>query len=186
MPVGAGTKKILDVDGDGLADTEWISDSPTLEFGVTTASGATFSYTLNSASPAPREGFIARLNDHRILSIVDDNRNAYVHFIVNCAWVTPKNSHGQQYTFDMNDFAGTGTGVGCSLGYVVGYQTVPAGSNFTVTESKMQLNTTGSYASSGPWTAVVTNVPGSNPHVKAASTISCGTATLANSGVSVG
>jgi len=186
MPADAVSKKTIDVDGDGKADTEWVSLSPSLRFGVTTASGATYSYSLPTASPAQREGFIARLNDHRIVSIADDNRAAYVHFFVNCGWVTPKNAQGQQYTFDMQDLTGHGTGVGCSLGFVVGWQLKNTSTGYTVTKTEMYLNTTGSYASNGPTSTVVTNASSSDPRVKTAQTISCGSVTVANGGVTAG
>jgi hypothetical protein len=186
MPAGASSRKVGDLDGDGRADTEWISDTPDLRFGVTTASGATVSYTLPTASPEPREGFVTRLNDHRIVSIVDDYRAAYAHFFVNCGWVTPKDSHGVQYTFDMQDLTGHGTGVGCSKGYLVGYQATNASSGYTVKQTQVLLNTTGSVASNGPTSTVVTNAPASDARVKAAMTISCGSVTLTNGGVHVG
>jgi hypothetical protein len=186
MPSGAVRRKVGDLDGDKAADTEWISATPTLRFGVTTASGATFSYALASASPQPREGFVTRLNDHRIVSIVDDGRGAYVHFFVNCTWIQPKDSHGVAYTYDMNDFSGHGTGVGCSGGFVVGFQATNTSTGYTVKQTKLYLNTTGSYASNGPTSTVVSNASSSDPRVKRAMTISCGTITLANSGVHVG
>jgi hypothetical protein len=186
MPSGAVSRKVGDLDGDGKADHEWISATPTLRFGVTTASGATFSYALATASPAPREGFVTRLNDHRIVSIVDDNRAAYVHFLVNCAWVTPKDSHGAQYTFDLQDLTGHGTGVGCSLGFVVGFQATNSSTGYTVKKTEMYLNTTGSFASNGPTSTVVKNASASDPRVKTAMTISCAGVTVANGGVTIG
>ena len=185
-PADAVDKTTIDVDGDGLKDTEWVSDTPSLKFGVTTASGATYSYSLSAASPAPREGFIARLNDHRIVSMVDDNRAAYVHFFVNCGWVTPKNAQGQQYTFDYNEFTGHGSGVGCSLGYVVGWQLKNTSTGYTVTKTPMNLNVTGSYATNGTTSTVVSNASVNDPRVKTAQTISCAGVTVANGGVSVG
>ena len=185
IPAGAVTRTTIDVDGDGRPDTEWISDSPTLEFGVTTASGATYSYPLPTASPAGREGFIARLNDHRIVSIVDDNRSAYVHFFVNCGWVETTHPGGSQYVLDFNDFVGTGSGVGCILGYVNSYQLKNTSTGYTVTATPLNLNGTGSVANPGTTTTVVTNASSSDPRVKVAQEISCGTVTVATGGVAV-
>jgi hypothetical protein len=186
MPAGAVTHATIDVDGDGLADTEWISSTPTLEFGVTTASGATYSYPLSSASPAPRVGFIARLNDHRIVSIADDNRAAYVHFFVNCGWVETKDSHGNQFILDFNDLAGVGSGVGCSLGYVVSFQATLTGSTYTVTKRPLNLNATGSYATYGPAVTIGTGLAASSSQVKVAQEISCEAVTVGNGGVTFG
>jgi hypothetical protein len=185
MPAGAVSHSTIDVDGDGLADTEWISSSPTLEFGVTTASGATYSYPLATASPAGREGFIARLNDHRIVSLVDDNRAAYVHFFVNCAWVETKTPQGQPYPLDFNDFAGTGSGVGCSFGYVVQYQAVNSGGSYTVTKTPVDLNGDGSRATPGAPTTVVTGVAATDSRVKVAQELSCLAVTPSSGGVSL-
>jgi hypothetical protein len=185
MPAGAVSHQTIDVDGDGLADTEWISDTPTLEFGVTTASGATFSYPLSTASPATREGFIAQLNDHRIVSLVDDNRAAYVHFFVNCAWVETKHSNGTSFVLDFNDFAGTGSGVGCSLGYVVQFQATNSGGSYTVTKTPLNLNTDGSRATLGTTTTVVTGVAATDSRVKVAQKLSCEAVTPSSGGVSL-
>jgi hypothetical protein len=186
MPAGAVHRTTIDVDGDGRADTEWITTTPTLEFGVTTASGATFSYPLSSAAPTTREGFIAQLNDHRIVSLADDGRAAYVHFFVNCAWVETKNYSGVQYPLDFNDFAGTGTGVGCSLGYVVQFQATLSGSTYTVTKTPLNLNTDGSKASPGTASTVVANAPASDSRVIVAKELSCEAVTVGNGGVSAG
>ncbi|HEY5231866.1 MAG TPA: hypothetical protein VIJ11_13370 [Galbitalea sp.] len=185
MPAGAVSHPTIDVDGDGVADTEWMSSSPTLEFGVTTASGATFSYPLATASPAGREGFISRLNDHRIVSIVDDNRAAYLHFFVNCAWVETKTPQGAPYPLDFNDFAGTGSGVGCAFGYVESFQAVNSGGSYTVTQTPVDLNGDGSRATPGAPLAIATGVAATDAHVKAAQTISCEGVTVANGGVTL-
>jgi hypothetical protein len=184
-PAGAISHPTIDVDGDGVADTEWIANSPVLEFGVTTASGATFSYPLATASPAGREGFIAQLNDHRIVSLVDDNRAAYVHFFVNCAWVETKHPNGTPYVLDFNDVAGTGSGVSCSLGYVESLQAVNSGGSYTVTQTPVDLNVDGSRATPGAPVAIATGVPATDAHVKLAQEISCGTVTPSSGGVSL-
>ena len=185
MPVTAIHRTTIDVDGDGLADTEWITNTPTLEFGVTTASGATFSYPLSTASPNTREGFIARLNDHRIVSLVDDGRAAYAHFFGNCKWVETKNYSGTTYPLDFQDFASVGSGVGCSFGYVVQFQATLSGTTYTVTKTPLNLNTDGSKAAAGTTTTVVTGAPASDSRVKVAQEISCQAVTVSNGGGSV-
>ena len=185
MPAGAITRTTIDVDGDGLADTEWVSATPSLEFGVTTASGATYSFSLDTASPATRVGFIARLNDHRIVALTDDNRSASVHFFVNCGWVTTKDSHGNPFALDYNDFGGTGSGVGCSLGYVVQYQATNSSTGWTVTKRPLNLNATGSFASWGSVSTVVANASASDSRVIAAQSLTCESVTVANGGVTL-
>jgi hypothetical protein len=186
MPAGAVTHSTIDVDGDGLPDTEWMSDTPTLTFGVTTASGATYSFPMATASPAPRVGFIARLNNHRIVALIDDNRAAYVYFFVNCGWVETKDSHGNQFILDFNDLAGTGSGVGCSFGYVVSFQATQTGSTWTVTKRPLNLNATGSYATYGAPVTVGTGLASSDSRVKVAKSLTCEAVTVANGGVTIG
>jgi hypothetical protein len=185
MPAGAIPRTTIDVDGDGLADTEWVTTTPSLEFGVTTASGATYSFPLSTAAPTARVGFIARLNDHRIVALTDDNRSASVHFFVSCGWVTTKDSHGNQFPLDYNDFASTGSGVGCSLGYVVQFQATMTGSTYTVTKRPLNLNATGSFASFGPPVTVGTGLAASDSRVTVAQSLTCESVTVANGGVTV-
>ena len=90
------------------------------------------------------------------------------------------------YTYDMNDFSGHGTGVGCSGGFVVGFQATNTSTGYTVKQTKLFLNTTGSYASNGPTSTVASNASSSDPRVTRAMTISCGTVNVANSGIHLG
>jgi hypothetical protein len=185
-PAGAVTRATIDVDGDGRVDTEWLSDSGALRFGVTTATGATFSYALNTASPAPREGFVAKLNNKQTISIADDNRAAYIHVIKDCAFVQPKDSHGTDYFFDMQNLRGNGTGVGCSDGTLVGYKATKLSAGYTVKQTVVDLNLSGTVATNGSTSTIVTGAASSDPRVLAAQTISCGTVTVANGGVTLG
>lgn len=183
MPRGATAKTTIDVDGDGRPDTEWLSLDGGLRFGVTTASGATFSYALNTASPASRAGFVARLNGNQIISIADDDRAAYIHVVEDCAFVQPKDPQGVDYTFDMQNLRGNGTGVGCSDGALVGYQATSTAAGFTVEQTVVNLGQNGSLATNGATSTVATDAPSDTPLVEAAQTISCGTVTVANGGV---
>jgi hypothetical protein len=182
------TASTIDVDGDGSPDTEWIAQIDTVtRFGVTTASGATFSYDVNSASPVPRGGFVARLTPTRVISLLSDGRGAYLHTIVNCAFVEPTDSQGKPYTFDLQNLRGNGTGVGCipvdgSL-ELVGYQAVTANGTSTVKQTVITLNGAGTIASNGATTAVATNVPSTDPIVATASAVTCGEVTIPSGGV---
>src|SRR4051812_17516929 len=55
VPAGADAEPTIDVDGDGQPDTEWIATQigadGAVTFGVTTASGSTFTSQIRSASP---------------------------------------------------------------------------------------------------------------------------------------
>ncbi len=98
----------------------------------------------------------------------------------------PKTYAGQPYPLDFNDFAGTGTGVGCSLGYVVQFQATLTGSTYTVTKTPLNLNTDGSKAAAGTTSTVVDGAPANDSRVRVAKEISCEAVTVDNGGVAVG
>jgi hypothetical protein len=118
VPAGADAKEALDVDGDGRADTEWIATQPAADgsvtFGVTTASGATFSSVIRSASPVARSVLIADVTgDGELIALASDGRQVLLYGISDCQLVPEQNEQGQQYAFDLG-FTGFGTGVGCA------------------------------------------------------------------------
>lgn len=183
MPAGAVTKATKDVDGDGKADTEWIAlVNEQTEFGVTTASNATFSYDVSSASPIARGGFVSKLGS-RFISLLTDGRGAYVHVIASCKFVQPKDSKGVPYTFDLQDLRGNGTGVGCVSGNLVGYLAKGDGSTFTVTQTIVRLSADGTTASNGATSTIATGIVASDPRVKTAESVTCGDDNVASAGV---
>ena len=152
------------------------------EFGVTTASGATASYPLISASPIARSGLVARLGS-RVISLESDGRGAYVHVFVDCKFLQPLNIGGQPYTFDLQNLRGNGTGVGCAAAQLVGYQALDKGSGFTVTQRTVQLSADGTKATSGTGSTVGVNLSSTDPRVKTAESVSCDSVTMTNGGV---
>ena len=81
-------------------------------FGITTASGATFSTSIESASPVPASAIVNRVQTQQIpIALVDLGREALVYSLTDCAVTPVANAQGQPYTFDRG-FAGAGTGVG--------------------------------------------------------------------------
>ena len=108
------TSYVIDVDGDGRPDEAWLSGGDTRAFGITTASGATFSTTIESASPMPASAIVNRVQADEIpIALVDLGREALVYSLAGCAVTPVANAQGQPYTFDRG-FAGEGTGVGCT------------------------------------------------------------------------
>ena len=189
-PASAVTASTIDVDGDGSPDTEWIAQLDAVtRFGVTTASGATFSYDVTSGSPIPRGGFVARLTPELVISLLSDGRGAYLHTIENCAFVEPTDTRGQPYTFDLQYLRGTGTGVGCVPSgndlALVGYLAATANGTVTVKQTVIRLNAAGTIARNGAVTTVARNVPSTDPIVATANSVTCGGVTISSGGVSL-
>lgn len=182
-PAGAVTKATKDIDGDGTADTEWIARvNDQTEIGITTASNATFSYDVSSASPIAPGAFVSKLGG-RFISLYSDGRGAEVHVISNCTFVQPKDNKGVPYTFDLQNLRGNGTGVGCVSDNLVGYLAKGDGSTFTVTQTIVTLSADGAMASNGAVSTIASGVPASDSRVKTAESVTCGGDNLASDGV---
>jgi hypothetical protein len=118
VPSGADRAPTVDVDGDGAVDTQWIAAQPgsdgAVTFGVTTASGGTFTAVLRSASPVPRSVLVADVTGQgEVVVLASDRRQVLLYAVSACQLVPVQNEQGQQYAFDLG-FTGLGTGVGCA------------------------------------------------------------------------
>lgn len=190
MPTRAISLTTIDVDGDGRPDTEWIAtvDRAT-EFGVTTASGATFAYSVNSASPISPGGFLARLSPTRVISMLTDGRQAYLHVISKCSFVQPVSSDGKPYTFDLHNLRGYGTGVGCIAAdngaEVVGYQATPHNGGTTVKQTIIQMDAAGTGARNGAVSTVASGVAANSPIAALAYSVTCGSVSVPIGGVTL-
>ncbi|MCU1407145.1 MAG: hypothetical protein JWQ43_3448 [Glaciihabitans sp.] len=178
MPAAATTAQIADIDGDGLADTEWMSESPEFRYGITTASGATFSLRDELAGPASHNGWTVTLNNGAIATVLDDGRTAQLYAVVQCSFTTPAGVNAQPYEFDMQNLRGNGTGVGCRIidggVWLGGYQIATAADGTrTVTFTEVRLAPDGSSATNGDVAAVATNVSEDDPDVVVAQRSSC-------------
>jgi hypothetical protein len=114
MPDGAVSAEIPDIDGDAKADVEWFSEaSVPFIYGITTASGGTYTLEDDLAGPNAHRGWTAQLHNGVVVTVLDDGRGATLHAFVDCAFVTPIGVDGRPYTFDMQNLRDNGTGVGC-------------------------------------------------------------------------
>jgi hypothetical protein len=118
VPAGADQQPIVDVDGDGQADTEWIDPAPGSDggvtFGVTTASGATATAVIRSASPIARSVLVADVTGQgELVALASDGRQVLLYALSDCGILPVQDEQGQQYAFDLG-FTGAGTGVGCA------------------------------------------------------------------------
>lgn len=178
-PAGADVREVVDVDGDGRPDEAWLTAGAGRTVGVTTASGATFSAPIDSASPVPASVVVQVVQADRVpVVLVDLGREALLLTVVDCALVAPTNAQGQPYTFDRG-FAGEGTGVGCTQDdgalRLAGLDAVAADDGtFTVTRTWVDLSDGGREARNGAAEQVATAAGADEPVVTTAQEVSCG------------
>ncbi|TFH71239.1 hypothetical protein [Cellulomonas sp. HD19AZ1] len=178
-PAGADVREVVDVDGDGRPDQAWLTGGADRRIGITTASGATFSAAIDSASPVPASAVVQRVQADAIpVVLVDLGREARLWSVVDCGLVAPTNAQGQAYTFDRG-FAGQGTGVGCTQDggalRLAGLDAVSAdGGTFTVTRTWVDLGDGGRTARNGAAEQVATGAAADDPVVTTAQQVSCG------------
>lgn len=172
-------REVVDVDGDGRPDQAWLTGGADRALGITTASGATFSVPIDSASPVPASAVVQVVQADAVpVALVDVGREAKVFAVVDCALVAPTNAQGEPYTFDRG-FAGQGTGVGCTQDggvlRLAGLDAVAADDGtFTVTRTYVDLTDAGRQARNGDPQEVATGAGADEPVVTTAQEVSCG------------
>jgi hypothetical protein len=178
-PASAVVAEVVDVDGDGREDQGWITGGADRRFGITTASGATFSAAIDSASPEPASAVVQRVQrDELPIALVDVGREALLYSLSDCAVTPVQNAQGEPYTFDRG-FGDAGTGVGCtSDGGVLrlaGLNAVSAddGATFDVTRTFVDLSSDGRTATNGEAEQVATGAAKDDPVVTTAQEVSC-------------
>jgi hypothetical protein len=116
VPTGAASREVRDLDGDGQADTVFVTAGADggKQFGVVTAGGLLSTWTAADASGA----------DPSVLGVVDADQDGHPEIWVNpgrhvvlltftdCALQPFRNAQNQPYEFSIG-FEDTGTGVGC-------------------------------------------------------------------------
>lgn len=180
-PEGADTHEIVDVDGDGDADTAWLTGGAERRFGITTASGATFSAAIDSASPQRASAVVnvvAAGDATAPIALVDTGREVLLFSVADCDLAATQNLAGAPYTFDKG-FTGQGTGVGCTEVdgelHLAGLNATSAeGRSFTVTRTFVDLDDAALNASNGDESTVADGAGADDPVVVTAQETSCG------------
>jgi len=178
-PAGAEVVTVIDVDGDGRPDQAWLSGDDTRTFGITTASGATSSLEIDSASPVAASAIVNRIQADDIpIALVDLGREALVYSLADCAVTPVHNAQGEQYRFDRG-FAGAGTGVGCTddrgVLRLAGLNAVAdADGKYSVTRTFVDLSAGGRDATNGEPAQVAIGAAADDPVVTTAQEVSCG------------
>ncbi|WP_435737549.1 hypothetical protein V5D56_02815 [Cellulosimicrobium sp. PMB13] len=180
-PAGADTDEVVDVDGDGRPDTAWLTGGPDRAFGITTASGATFSAPIGSASPQPASAvvqLVAAGDGTAPIALVDTGREVLLLSAAGCAVTPTQDAQGAPYTFDKG-FTGFGTGVGCTEQdgelRLAGLNAVSDdGTSFTVDRTFVDLDADARTATNGEEETVATDAGPDDPVVTTAQETSCG------------
>lgn len=190
VPPGSATRQIGDVDGDGLPDTLWVgkwlgSDGAMARaVGIATASGAYSDVPISSASPIPLRALAIDVQDgHQVIASL--GRSAPLYAFADCRLQTVVDTdHGRPFVFDLENLAGTDTGVGCTDSgggrHLVALQALSSGDLWTVRRTEIDLN--GLRASTAT-SDTLTATSARDPVVTTAQTISCGDVSIEQDGV---
>lgn len=178
IPEGAATSEVVDVDGDGRADTAWLTGGADRTLGITTASGATFSAPVESASPIGAAAVVDLVGaDRTPVALVDLGREAQLFSLDGCAVTQTVDDGGQPYTFDRG-FGDQGTGVGCTdvdgVLHLAGLLATDEGDGWTVTRTLVDLDPSGEVATNGAVEVVAEGAAATDPVVTTAQEVSCG------------
>jgi hypothetical protein len=190
-PAGATTAPAIDVDGDGRDDTAWLSGATGGErrFGITTASGATFSTPFSSASPIAASA-LAFEPDGQLpaYALISDGRIGSLWLLADCRITAVVNVQGDPYTFDLGGFTGYGTGVGCIDADGDGRRDLVGLLAESVDASTTRIKRTiieldGARGSNGVSDEITAHSPHDDAEIESARSVSCGELTLDRNGV---
>lgn len=126
-PEGASAAPIQDVDGDGKRDTEWAVQKRggTLQFGITTASGATVSAEQGFAGGGGRSFVVGTLANGVVVAITSEGRDSPVYTFSGCAFhplegksLLPSTSDKPQFILYSDSAGGAGGCFGGRLGLI--------------------------------------------------------------------
>ena len=190
-PGDAQPRQVVDVDGDDENDSAWLTGGERRRLGITTASGATFSVPLGSASPERASAvvdLVATEDGTAPIALVDTGRAVRLFSVSGCGLTPTRNPEGVPYTFDQG-FTGQGTGVECADEapsadgardadrlHLAGLNAEASedGSVFTVTRTFVDLSADATRAVDGVEETVVEGAPADDVAVTAAQRTSCG------------
>ena len=188
VPSGASSKPVIDVDGDGQADTAWVSvaSTGTVTVGIATAAGGGFRRIWNSASPVTRSILVIRPNpDTPPMVLADDGRTVQLWVVADCNLTDVLNASRRPYTFS-HGFTDYGTGVGCAkvegITELVGLN-ITSQTDAAVDWTSTVVNVNGLTATNGVVTSGTYDTTADAGAIQALSSTSCGTQTIQTDGI---
>jgi hypothetical protein len=179
IPAGATVSAIEDVDGDGLADTQFFQENPEFAYGISTASGATYLLKDSLAGPNTHSGWSAPLESGLVVTVLDDGRSARLNTFIDCAFVATTAADGSDLNLYLSGFGDAGTGIECTegnggrwLSYVQATR-LDTG-RYTITGTSIDVSPDGATASFGYSSEIATDIAADDPRVDVAMRSSCG------------
>lgn len=189
-PTGASVRKVIDVDGDGKADSAWldVAADGKVTVGITAAAGGGMQRVWDSASPVVRSILVVRPNEATPpLVLADDGRSVNLWAVVDCKIGIVTDSAGAPYTFS-HGFTDFGTGVGCDQ--VAGTNQL-VGLNITdqaddaITWTSTVVSVRGLIAKNGAQRSGTYERPADSAAIERLAETTCGDQTIENAGLSV-
>jgi hypothetical protein len=183
-----GSGPIVDVDGDGRADTGWLAGQAggSRQLGVATAAGGGDAVTIDSASPNVLTLLAVDADEQPPVELfVSDGRTVELWAFADCRLAQVTDPQGEPYLFDLG-FRGTGTGVGCRD---TGDGRQLVGLNITdddgtvVDWSRTVIERDGLQASNGPTDEGRFRRPADDDAIELLHTVSCGDMTIDEDGI---
>lgn len=114
IPAGASTRRIPDFDGDGRADTEFLTAKKPYRYGIKTAAGGVYTIDDVLAGPGRHRAWAVATDGQGRLIVIDDGVDATVQQFRDCRIVRQVDRDGQPFLMGMTGSGGPNTGVACN------------------------------------------------------------------------
>jgi hypothetical protein len=190
-PTGASVRTVIDVDGDGKADSAWldVAADGKVTVGITTAAGGGMQRVWDSASPVVRSILIVRPNEATPpLVLADDGRSVNLWAVVDCKIGIVTDSAGAPYTFS-HGFTDFGTGVGCDqvagTNQLVGLNITDQGRRRDHMDLDRRVCSRPDCQKNGAQRSGTYERPADNAAIERLTETTCGDQTIENAGLSV-
>lgn len=114
IPTGSATQRIADVDGDGRADTEFLTSERPYRYGIRTAAGGVYTISDVLAGPGKHRAWEVATDGRGRAIVIDDGVNATLQEFRDCRIVRKLNRDGQPFLLGLTGSGGPNTGVACN------------------------------------------------------------------------